>query len=53
MPVTTPIAKLIRNNLPQNFVMRRYCGLPVRYHAVCRQATRSDSPIVRGTNRKW
>ena len=27
MPVTTPIAKLIRKSFPKNFVSRSYCGL--------------------------
>jgi len=30
IPVTTPIAKLMTNSLPQNFAMRRYRGLSVR-----------------------
>ena len=53
IPVTTPMAKLMRKSLPQNFVMPRYFALPVRYQAVCIRATRNDSPMVSGTNRKW
>ena len=53
MPVTTPMAKLIRNSLPQNFVMRRYRSSRVRTHAVCMPATRKDSPMVSGTKMKW
>ncbi len=52
MPVTTPIAKLIRNSFPQNCVIRRYLTLPVRYQAVCSPATSAESPIVMGTNKK-
>ncbi len=51
MPVTTPMAKLMRNNLPQNFVWRRQRSSPVRYQAVWSTATIHDSPSVRGTNR--
>ena len=53
MPVTTPIAKLIRNSLPKNFVRRRYSGFPVRTQAVSMPAMIADSPIVIGTKRKW
>jgi hypothetical protein len=53
IPVTTPIAKLIRNSFPKNFVARRYSGRPVRCHAVCSAATTTERPIVSGTNRKW
>ena len=42
MPVTTPIAKLIRKSLPQNLVALRYFSLPVRTQAVCRPATSAD-----------
>ncbi len=52
MPVTTPIAKLMRNNLPKYFVSRRYLGFPVRYHAVWNPATRNAMPIVSGTKKK-
>ena len=34
IPVTTPIAKLIRNSFPKNFVSFKYLGLRVRYQAV-------------------
>ena len=53
MPVTTPIAMLIRKSLPQNFVALRYFSLPVRTQAVSRPATSAASEIVRGTKRKW
>ena len=53
MPVTTPIAKLIRKSLPKNLVSRSQCSLPVRTQAVSKPATIADSPIVIGTNRKW
>ncbi len=33
IPLTVPIAKLIRNSLPQNLVMARYLGMPVRNYA--------------------
>ncbi len=53
MPVTTPMAKLIRNSFPKNFVSVRYCSLPVQCQAVCRPATKIPRPMVKGTNRKW
>ena len=53
MPVTTPMAKLMRKILPKNRVMRRYSALPVRYHAVWKTAAVVARPIVIGTNRKW
>ena len=53
MPVTTPMAKLMRKIFPQNFVMARYLALPVRYQAVCIRATSTESPSVIGTKRKW
>ena len=53
MPVTTPIAKLIKNSFPKNLVARRYLSLLVRYQAVCKPATRKPDPIVIGTNIKW
>ena len=33
-PVATPMMKLIRKSLPQNFVIRRYSSRPVRTHMV-------------------
>ena len=39
MPVTTPMAKLIRKILPKNRVRCSHFGLPVRYHAVWKIAT--------------
>ncbi|CAM5483068.1 hypothetical protein SALBM311S_07432 [Streptomyces alboniger] len=53
MPVTTPIAMLIRKSLPQNLVALRYFSFSVRTHAVCSPAVRAASEIVSGTNRKW
>ena len=38
MPVTTPMAKLMRKIVPKKRVMRRYSVLPVRYHAVWKTA---------------
>ena len=51
MPVTTPMAKLIRNSFPKNLVNRRYCSLPVRCHRVCRIATSIDIAMVTGTKK--
>jgi len=48
MPVTTPMAMLIRKSLPQNLVALRYVSLPVRTQAVCIPAVSADSEIVRG-----
>ncbi len=53
MPVTTPMAKLMRKIVPKKRVMRRYSVLPVRYHAVWKTAAVVARPIVIGTNRKW
>ncbi len=53
MPVTTPIAKLIRNSFPQNFVRRFHTSSPVKYQAVCSPATTQTRPRVRGTKKKW
>jgi hypothetical protein len=53
MPVATPIAKLIRNSLPKNFVSRSQCWCSVRTQAVSQTATSAERPIVIGTNRKW
>ncbi len=38
MPVTTPMAKLIRNSFPKNFVSRRYSSFSLRTHAVWNDA---------------
>jgi len=51
MPVTTPIAKLMRKILPKKRVRCRYCTLPVRTHAVWKMAATSAMPIVSGTKR--
>ena len=53
MPVTTPMAKLIRKSLPKNLVSRRYSGLLVRTQAVSSPAMTAVRPIVSGTKRKW
>lgn len=53
MPVTTPIAMLIRKSLPQNLVALRYFSFSVRTQAVCRPAVSAASEIVSGTKRKW
>ncbi len=53
IPVTTPMAKLMRKSVPQNLVMRLYLGSEVRYQNVCMMATSTDSPIVNGTKMKW
>ncbi len=51
MPVTTPIAMLIRKSLPQNFVAWKYFSLPVRTQAVSSPATIEARLIVSGTKR--
>ena len=53
MPVTTPIAKLIRKILPQNLVARSHFSFPVRTQAVCMPATSQLRPRVIGTKKKW
>ena len=53
MPVTTPMAKLIRKSFPKNLVRRSHFSSPVRYQTVCMIATSGASPIVSGTNMKW
>lgn len=53
MPVTTPMAMLMRKSFPQNFVALRYFSLFVRTQAVCKPAVSAAREIVRGTNRKW
>ena len=40
IPVATPMAKLIRNNLPKNLVSRYQATLSVATHAVCMMAIR-------------
>ena len=52
MPVTTPMAKLMRKSLPQNLVILRYISSPVRAYLVSIRAIITDSPSVSGTNRK-
>ena len=54
MPVTTPSANEISISLPQNGVMRVVDrSSPVRYCGVWQTATKTASPIVTGTKRKW
>lgn len=53
MPVTMPIAKLIRKSFPKNLVRRSHFSSRVRNQIVCMIATSSDMPIVIGTKRKW
>src|SRR5690349_19313976 len=53
MPVTTPMAKLMRNSFPKNLVRRRYASSPERYQRVWKYATVSPNPMVRGTIQKW
>ena len=53
MPVTTPMAKLMRKSFPKNLVSRSHWAFWVRTQAVSYPATIADSPIVMGTNRKW
>ncbi len=53
MPVTTPMAKLMRKIVPKKRVSFRYSTLSVRYHAVWKIAAVVARPIVIGTNRKW
>ena len=53
MPVATPIAKLIRNSLPKNFVSRYQAVFPVTTHTVCMTAMSGARPIVSGTKMKW
>jgi len=53
MPVTTPRAKLMRNSLPQNRVMRFHVSSPVLFHRVCMIAMITLRPSVSGTKMKW
>ncbi len=53
MPVTTPIAMLMRKSFPQNLVAWKYFSLPVRTQAVSRPAVIAARLIVSGTKRKW
>ena len=53
MPVTTPMAKLIRKILPKKRVRCSHFRLPVRNHAVWKIETVSAMPSVSGTKRKW
>jgi len=53
IPVATPIAKLIRNSFPKNFVRRSQRSSPVRYQIVCMMAISGERPIVSGTKMKW
>jgi len=53
IPVTTPIAKLMRKSFPQNFVSRFQTSRPVTCQAVWRTATTQARPRVSGTKKKW
>ena len=53
IPVATPIAKLIRNSFPKNFVSRYHPVFPVTTQAVCIAAMSGARPIVSGTKMKW
>lgn len=53
IPVATPMAKLIRNNLPKNLVRRYHAALPVSTHTVCMTAISGARPMVSGTKMKW
>lgn len=49
MPVTTPIAKLIRNRFPKNRVAPYQRSWPVRCQIVCMMAAIGARPMVSGT----
>jgi len=51
--VATPIAKLIRNSFPKNFVSRYHPVFPVTTQAVYIAAMSGARPIVSGTKMKW
>ncbi|HKR67993.1 MAG TPA: hypothetical protein VJT16_04055 [Streptosporangiaceae bacterium] len=53
MPVTTPIAKLMRNSTPKNLASRPQMASCRRYACTWMTATSIASPIVSGTNTKW
>ena len=53
IPVTTPMEKLIKNNLPQNLAMCLYFSSPVFTYTDSMTAVRNDRPMVSGTNKKW
>ncbi len=53
MPVTTPMAILIKKSLPQNLVALRYFSFSERTQAVWRPAVSAAREIVSGTKRKW
>src|SRR5271157_2801224 len=52
IPVTTPRAKLMMNNLPQYLVILLYSSSPVLTYWVSIIATRRERPNVSGTKRK-
>jgi hypothetical protein len=53
MPVTTPIAMLIRKSLAKNFVSRSHSWSLLTSQMVCMIAISAERPIVRGTKKKW
>src|SRR5689334_3712171 len=52
-PVATPMAKLMPNSTPQNWVMRFQMSRPVITYTDSMIASIHDRPSVSGTNRKW
>jgi hypothetical protein len=52
MPVTTPMAKLIRNRTPKNRLSRSQVSSFLTYASTCITATSRASPMVSGTKRK-
>ncbi len=52
MPVATPMAKLMPNSRPQNFVMRFQISRPVITYTDSMITSIMDKPSVSGTNRK-
>src|SRR5450631_1881821 len=52
-PVATPMAKLMPNSTPQNWVMRFQISRPVITYTVSMITSIHTRPSVSGTNRKW
>src|SRR5699024_1938669 len=51
IPVTTPTAKFIKNNVPQNFVIFLYTSFPLTTYNVCIIAIIKANPIDTGTKK--
>src|SRR5699024_562635 len=51
IPGTTPIANVIKNNTPQNFVIRLYISSPLNTYNVCMIAIIKAKPIDTGTKK--